>query len=765
MAFPFKQMQPGGARARRASRESWTDLLQRLPARRPSAGSLTGARAGNPQAGRPVLFEQLEPRYLLSADLMPWAVDMATDGSDLTLRLDSAFNMLQIVDNSGLSGPQIVEERGLDQVTSVRIAGTGLDDRLVLDFETPFTLAAGISFAGDLGADQLHIKNGLFDRAAYRSQGLGIGVIEQLLGMVGQTIEHSDVEAVDDLSAAGEREISNETGASRTLLLSDDGVAGDGVMQVDDGAGGPALRFASPTGTLDIRAGDFGDTVVLAGLDAAAGTSVSVTGGSGVDTLVGDDAGGSWSVTGADSGAVDGTAFSGIENLTGGAGTDTFFMDGGSVSGMIAGGDGPGADTLVGDDAGATWNVTGADAGAIDGAAAFAGIENLTGGAGDDTFVMAGGTASGTIAGGAGADTLDYSAEAAGVAVDLGAGTATGAGSATDIENVTGGAGADVLTGDGGANVIVGGAGDDVLAGGGGADSFEGGLGSDILVAGDDANTWVITGVNAGTLNEATFVGIETLQGGAGDDTFVFMPGGSITGAVRGGGGTNTLDYSNQIAAIAADLGLGTASLTGGAHDIQNVTGGAGDDTLAGNAGANTLRGGLGADTLAVGAGADNLYGDAGDDSIIGPSGDATWLISGLDIGLVGGAGFFDIENLLGGGGDDTFALADGAEVSGLVDGGGGDNTLDFSAYTTGIVANLAIGVATRIGTVRGIQNVTGGKGRDRLSGDGGANRLEGGDEDDVLVGGGAADILTGGLGFDTVEGPDAGTAWTIDGA
>jgi hypothetical protein len=86
MAFPFEQMQPGGIRARQARRDSWTELLHRLPARRPPSGSLTGSRRRNPQAGREVLFEQLEPRYLLSADLMPWAVDMAVDGSDLTLR-------------------------------------------------------------------------------------------------------------------------------------------------------------------------------------------------------------------------------------------------------------------------------------------------------------------------------------------------------------------------------------------------------------------------------------------------------------------------------------------------------------------------------------------------------------------------------------------------------------------------------------------------------------------------------------------------------
>ena len=42
---------------------------------------------------------------------------------------------------------------------------------------------------------------------------------------------------------------------------------------------------------------------------------------------------------------------------------------------------------------------------------------------------------------------------------------------ATDVENLTGGTGADTLTGDGGANLLDGGTGADVLNGGGGTDT------------------------------------------------------------------------------------------------------------------------------------------------------------------------------------------------------------------------------------------------------------------------------------------------------
>lgn len=107
------------------------------------------------------MLEPLEPRYLLSADLMPFTVDMAVDGDDITLRFDEATERLQILDNR--SGGAVVSERPGARTSEVRIAGSQGDDRLAVDFAVEFSLAGGITFDGGAGVDRLHIANGLFD--------------------------------------------------------------------------------------------------------------------------------------------------------------------------------------------------------------------------------------------------------------------------------------------------------------------------------------------------------------------------------------------------------------------------------------------------------------------------------------------------------------------------------------------------------------------------------------------------------------------------
>nr|WP_305080291.1 hypothetical protein [Methylosinus sp. Sm6] len=122
-------------------------------------------------------------------------------------------------------------------------------------------------------------------------------------------------------------------------------------------------------------------------------------------------------------------------------------------------------------------------------------IENVTGGAGSDTLfgdslanalsggsgndVLRGGGGKDVLDGGRGVDTADYGDKTASVIVTLNGGTqsvVTVGGVAEDkirnIENVTGGSGADTLIGDGLANRLVGGGGNDTLTGAGGADIF-----------------------------------------------------------------------------------------------------------------------------------------------------------------------------------------------------------------------------------------------------------------------------------------------------
>jgi Ca2+-binding RTX toxin-like protein len=98
----------------------------------------------------------------------------------------------------------------------------------------------------------------------------------------------------------------------------------------------------------------------------------------------------------------------------------------------------------------------------------------LSGGAGDDT--LDGGAGADTLSGGAGNNTATYAASGAGVTVSLLAGTAAGGTAQGDtvigIQNLTGSAFSDRLTGDGQANVLQGGAGNDALYGNDGAAVF-----------------------------------------------------------------------------------------------------------------------------------------------------------------------------------------------------------------------------------------------------------------------------------------------------
>ncbi len=96
------------------------------------------------------------------------------------------------------------------------------------------------------------------------------------------------------------------------------------------------------------------------------------------------------------------------------------------------------------------------------------------------------------------------------------------------IENARGGAGDDVIVGNGAANRLVGGDGDDVIYGRGSGDRLNGGVGADHLVGGGGADQLrggagddvLLGGRGADELNGG--LGASTLTGGPGKDRFVF---------------------------------------------------------------------------------------------------------------------------------------------------------------------------------------------------------------------------------------------------
>jgi Ca2+-binding RTX toxin-like protein len=320
---------------------------------------------------------------------------------------------------------------------------------------------------------------------------------------------------------------------------------------------------------------------------------------------------------------------------------------------------------------------------------------------------------------------------------------------------------------------------------------------------------------------------VETLLGGMGNDVFVFadqvkLAGGS--GVIDGVGGFNTLDYSAYKTAVTVNLATDTATGTQTVTDIQTVLGGSGNDTLTGDGNDNLLVGNDGDDSLSGAAGNDTLAGGRNNDILIGGADNDTYVFgdgwgndtiteaagggndtitfgtftvgtltfpaetdallftiqvngNGLEAfegtSTIAAAGD-NIENLVGGSGDDTFAFGNGlglAGGAGTIDGGGGANTLDYSLYTTAVHLDLVTGGGTATGTtlVRNITEAFGGSGNDLLTGHGSADyyfvglsgndSLSGGSGNDTLDGGAGNDALDGGSGNDLfIVAPNGGT-------
>jgi hypothetical protein len=146
--------------------------------------------------------------------------------------------------------------------------------------------------------------------------------------------------------------------------------------------------------------------------------------------------------------------------------------------------------------------------------------------------------------------------------------------------------------------------------------------GTNLLVGPNGTTSWDITGPNAGTLKGSLlpsvvrFTGMQSLRGGVGADTFLMHTSGKVTGTIDGGGGTNTLDYSGDVADIAVDLLLKEASGVGQVFNIANVTGSKGKDIIVGGGSSGILRGGSGRSLIIAGSGAGQIFG-GGSDSIL----------------------------------------------------------------------------------------------------------------------------------------------------
>lgn len=257
----------------------------------------------------------------------------------------------------------------------------------------------------------------------------------------------------------------------------------------------------------------------------------------------------------ANTGAAAGDTYSGIEGIYGGAGNDRIYGDATANHFLGQGGNDilygkAGNDTLDGSD----------------------GNDHLYGGAGADRLV-----------GGAGQDYARYDeANHGNLTIRLDAPEANTGVAAGDtysgIEGVYGGSGNDTIHGDAGANHLLGQGGNDRLYGNAGNDRLGGAAGNDFLYGG---------------------LGADHMDGGAGTDYARY----------------DDADYGDLVINLTSP-GANTGAAAGDSYiSIEGIYGGSGNDTITGNSTANHLIGNGGSDTLDGRGGNDVLQGASGADT------------------------------------------------------------------------------------------------------------------------------------------------------
>ena len=414
-------------------------------------------------------------------------------------------------------------------------------------------------------------------------------------------------------------------------------VGGPGADTLDGGDGMDTASYErSKTGVeVDLRNGNgkYGDADgdTLANIERLTGSVFD-------DVMAGDD--GHNYLAGLD-GNDELYGFYGNDTLDGGPGDDR--LHGSPGDDTLYGG--PGHDHLYGEPGNDT----------LDGGA---GHDRLDGGDGDDTLdggpdndTLDGGNGDDTLDGGDGTDTASYQRSETGVEVDLRNGHGkyghADGDTLTGIENLSGSAFDDTLTGDDNDNILEGGSGADTLDGGPGDDQLDGDNGNDTLYGGD---------------------GDDILLGWAGADT------------LDGGDGTDTASYWRSETGVEVDLGSGHGKYGHADGDtltsVENLTGSAFDDTLTGDDNDNVLTGGSGNDILEGGPGDDWMEGGPGADTFVfGPGhGDDTVFFFGFGADKIDLTGF-DIENIE----DVSMTTGDDGVTLDLSNIGGGTVLLEFT--------------------------------------------------------------------------------------
>ncbi len=635
------------------------------------------------------------------------------NGSTDTVRSSIDYTLGTNLENLVLTGSAI---NGNGNSLFNNITGNG-QNNILYGFDNNDTLDGGAgtdTLVGGNGNDSLN--GGIGDDSLVG----GLGDDSYVIDSAGDLIVENAGEGTDTVVASFDYTLANPN--LENLTLSGTAVNGTGSSAANVIFGNSVDNLLSGLGANDTLYGDAGNDT----LDGGIGND-SMNGGAGNDTYLVDSSGDviyELSNSGTDTvlSSVDytltspnvenltltGTALNGTGNaanntltgnslanvLTGGAGNDTYVIDGLDTIVELPGG---GTDTVV---SSSDYTLTDLN------------LENLTltgaaiNGTGNSLAnVLTGNSLADVLSGLEGNDTYVINSMDTVVVEVANGGTDTVVSSfdytLTDlnVENLTLAGTAINGAGNSIANVLTGNTLDNVLSGGDGNDTLSGGGGNDTLAGG---------------------LGNDSMSGGVGNDTYVVDSASDVV-----------IDVSNYSYPLEVDSVQSSINYTlGGNLENLTLTGTAISGT--GNTGiANGSGGFIGGDNLIIGNGLNNtLSGLGGNDT--------------LDGGL--GA-----DALIGGVGDDTYVVDDVNDVVTEQDGAGYYDTVYSSVdYALGnFVENLTLTDTSINGTGNSLDNY-----------------IVGNDMDNVLDGGGAGyNNLDGGLGADTMIGGTDDDTYYVDNA
>ena len=255
--------------------------------------------------------------------------------------------------------------------------------------------------------------------------------------------------------------------------------------------------------------------------------------------------------------------------------------------------------------------------------------------------------------------------------------------------------------------------------------------GDDVIISGSTVPGQPLPSIEDDTINGLG--GNDLIQGLGGPDT------------IDGGTGFDTVSYVEKTGAIAVTLVSGGATavvtVNGVSEDtvrnVENVTGGSGNDSLTGDGNINVLTGNDGGDLLKGGGSNDVLNGGNGADS------------------LIGGAG---IDQMTGGTGNDRFFVDNAADTTVEAIGGGLDFVYASVSYTLAAGQEIERFETDNSGLSTAI-NLTGNAFANTITGNAGSNIIDGGGGADRMSGLGGNDTYYVDNGLDVIiEAAGAGT-------